>query len=176
MRQCLLVATASLLLSTQLHGQNPVTNAPTPTAASILEEAYQLSLSLNHPDDRAAVLSLLIGANGSVQSERLTDWAIELFNAADSTSAPDSAQESAMVALARVDAGRAVEFFRQQKVPSEKASEDTRTFSALALFPALWAREARAQSWLWRILRPGKAPQVNIPMPLLGRYFQNSLR
>ena len=91
MRQCLLVATASLLLSTQLHGQNPVTNAPTPTAASILEEAYQLSLSLNHPDDRAAVLSLLIGANGSVQSERLTDWAIELFNAADSTSAPDSA-------------------------------------------------------------------------------------
>ena len=48
-----------------------------------------------------------------------------------------------MVALARLDIGRAIELFKQQTVPSENASEDTRTFSALALFPALWRREGK---------------------------------
>jgi len=89
------------------------------------------------------VLTLLVGADGSVSRERAVDWATELFNVASLTGLPASTQEGALIALARLDTDRAVQLFRRQVLPPEGASEDARTYAALALFPSLWARDGK---------------------------------
>jgi hypothetical protein len=132
-----------LCVGVPLPAQQPPSDGDVPKAATVLEDAYQLSANLNHPDDRAAVLTLLVGAAASVPPERAADWAVDLFNVAKFTGFPDSAQESAMTTLAKVDTERAVQLFREQVVPPEDANEDSRIFATVVLFQALWAQKGK---------------------------------
>ncbi|MGA8029688.1 MAG: hypothetical protein WB992_21300 [Bryobacteraceae bacterium] len=122
-------------------------DSPVERALALLDEAHGLVQNLG-AEDHAEILLMMANAARPASVERTQEWCTELFRFAVSPqmqfgSADRGAfQENALVCLSAIDPQLAASLFQQQDLPAkDRNSEDNRASAALALFPALYAKQ-----------------------------------
>lgn len=138
------------LLTTSLFGFGQ-TKDQSHLTVTLLHEADILSRPFA-PEERAELLLTMAQTAAPFDAARAKSWSLELFRITTEQLRHgmyrEAMQKDALVTLAQNDPILAAKLYKQQDIPNisddPKMLEDTRSFGARTLFPALWGREGPA--------------------------------